>query len=158
MRYFVLYQREFTGHPQALEANAHTLVDTTTAENHEEVFAQFQAEVMTETRRCRVQLSPVLHTSMSVGGLLIDEAGHLFAVMLVGFKNAKLDCLEARTELALHLLALRLERTPGWRELFEQDAALLGAAIVDRLRSEPYGTARYALVPHSIPPAQEVAS
>lgn len=157
MRYFALYQREFTGMPRALGANSHTFVDYTTAMDLEEVFAQFQAEVMTETRRCRVQLSPVLHTSMSVGDLLIDEAGHLFAVMPVGFKRVRLATLKSRTELALHLLALGLERTPGWVELFEQDAALLGAAIAQRLRTDAYGTASYALAPHPIPLAEKVS-
>lgn len=60
---------------------------------------------------------------MSVGDLLIDETGHCFAVMPVGFKRAKLGTLEARTELALHLLALGLEGTPGWVGLLKHDAA-----------------------------------
>lgn len=157
MRYFALYQREFTGMPRALGANSHTFVDYTTAMNLEEVFTQFQAEVMTETRRCRVQLSPVRHTSMSVGDLLIDEAGHLFAVMPVGFKRVRPVTLESRTELVLYLLAPGLERTPGWVELFEQDAALLGAAIALRLRTDAHGAARYALAPHPILLAEEVS-
>ena len=158
MHYFVLYQREFTGMPQALKASSHVFIDTTTADDHEEVFAQFQGEVMTETRCCRVQLSPVRHTSMSVGDLLIDEAGHCFAVMPVGFQKVRIVTLEARTELALHLLALNLERTPGWRELFEQDAALLAAAVVQRLRSDAYGPAMYTRAPYPMPSALEVAS
>ena len=113
---------------------------------------------MTETRRCRVQLSPVRHTSMSVGDLLIDEAGHCFAVMPVGFQKVRIVTLEARTELALHLLVLNLERTPGWRELFDQDAALLAAAIAQRLRADANGTAMYARAPHPIPSASEGAS
>ncbi len=121
------------------------------------MFAQSQSEVMTETRRCRVQLSPVHHTLMSMGDLLIDEAGHLFAGTPVGFKKVRLDTLESRTELALHLFALGLEKTPGWTGLFEHAPALLGAAIVDRLRSGIYGTTSYALGPHPIPPAQNVA-
>jgi hypothetical protein len=156
MRYGVLYQREFTGRPQALEANSHTFVDTTTADDLEEVFAQFQAEVTTETRRYRIALAFVRHTSMLVGDLLIDETGHCFAVMLVGFQKLRIVTLATRTELALHLLALRLERTPGWRELFEQDAALLAAAIAQRLRTNAYGTAMYARAPYPIPPALEV--
>ena len=157
MRYFALYQREFTGIPRALATNSHTFVDYTTAMDLEEVFAQFQGEVMTETRRCRVQLSPVRHTSISVGDLLIDEAGHLFAVMPVGFKRVRPDTLGSRTELALHLLPLGLERTPRWVELFEQDAALLGAAIALRLRTDAHGAARYALVPKPIPLAEKVS-
>jgi hypothetical protein len=157
VRYFALYQREFTGMPKALEPDSHIFVDYTTATDLEEVFVQFQAEVMTETRLCRVRLSLVRHTSMSVGDLIIDETGHLFAVMPVGFKRAKLDTLESRTELALHLLALGMEKTPGWAELFEQDPALLGAAIVGRLRKRRLGAAHYALAPYKIPAAIEVA-
>ncbi len=112
---------------------------------------------MTETRRCRVLGSFVRHTSMSVGDLLIDEAGHCSAVMPVRFQKLRIVTLEARTELALHLLALRLERTPGWRELFEQDPALLAAAIAQRLRTNAYGTARYARAPYPIPPPSEAA-
>ncbi len=110
MRYFALYQREFSGRPQTLTPDSHVFVDYTKAENLEEVFAQFQAEVMTETRRCRVLGSFVCHASMSVGDLLLDEAGHLFAVMPVGFKRVRLATLKSRTELALHLLALGLAR------------------------------------------------
>ena len=157
MRYFALYQREFSGRPRTLTPDSHVFVDYTTADDLEEVFAQFQAEVMTETRRCRVQLSPVRHTSMSVGDLLSDETGHLFAVLPVGFQKVRIGTLGTRTELALHLLALGLERTPGWRELFEQDAALLGAAIAQRLRNDAYGTAMYARAPHPIPSALEAA-
>jgi hypothetical protein len=157
MRYFALYQLESSRQPRMLAPDSHVFVDHTTADDLEEVFAQFQAEVMTETRRCRVQLSAVRHTSMSVGDLLIDEAGRCFAVMPVGFQKLRTSTLEARTELALHLLALVLERTPGWRELFEQDAALLGAAIVEQLRKRRLGTAHYALAPYEIPPTIEVA-
>ncbi len=103
------------------------------------MFAQFQAEVMTETRRCRVLGSFVCHTSMSVGDLLLDEARHLFAVTPVGFKRVRPDTLESYTELALHLLALGLEKTPGWCELFEQERGATGgcyrsAAPNQRLR------------------------
>jgi hypothetical protein len=157
MRYFALYQREFSGRPRTLTPDSHLFVDYTNADDLKKVFAQFQVEVMTETRRCRVQLSPVRHTSMSVGDLVIDEAGHLFGVMPVGFQKVSISTLETRTELALHLLALALERTPGWRELFEHDAALLGAAIVGRLRNDAYGTAMYARAPHPIPSALEIA-
>ncbi len=157
MRYFALYQREFSGRPQTLTPDSHVFVDYTTADDLEEVFAQFQAEVMTETRRCRVLGSFVCHASMSVGDLLLDEAGHLFAVTPVGFKRVRPDTLESCTELALHLLALGLEKTPGWCELFEQDAALLAAAIAQRLRTNAYGTAGYALAPYPIPPALEAA-
>ena len=156
MRYFALYQREFTGMPRALTAMSHTFVNYTTANDLEEVFVQFQDEVMTETRRCRVQCSFVRHTSMSVGDLLIDETGHLFAVMPVGFKRVRPDTVESRTELALHLLALGLEKTPGWSELFEHDPALLAAAIALRLRTDAYGAARYALAPYQIPTAVEL--
>jgi hypothetical protein len=124
MRYCALYQREFSGTSRPLERNSRVFVDYTSAEDLEEVFAQFQGEVMTETRRCWVQLSLACHTSMSVGNLVIDETGHCFAVIPVGFKRVRPDTLEARTELALHLLALGLERTSGWTELFKQDAAL----------------------------------
>ncbi len=115
-----------------------------------------EVEVMTETRRCRVQCSFVRHTSMSVGDYLIDETGHLFAVMPVGFKQVRPDTVASRTELALHLLALGLEKTPGWRELFEHDPALLGAAIVERLRTDAHGAARYALAPYQFPTAIEL--
>jgi hypothetical protein len=157
MRYFALYQLEFSGRPQTLTPDSHVFVDYTTADALEEAFAQFQGEVMTETRLCRVQLSLARHTSMSVGDLLIDEAGRCHAVMPVGFQKLRIVTLEPRTELALHLLALGLERTPGWTELFEQDAALLAAATHQRLRTNAYGTARYARAPHPIPPALEVA-
>ena len=155
MRYFALYQREFTGMPRTLEADSHVFVDYTTADDLEEVFAQFQAEVMTEERRCRVLFKFVRHTSMSVSDIVIDEAGHCFAVMPVGFKRAKLGTLEARTELALHLLALGLEGTPGWAVLFEHDAALLTAAIVDRLRNDAHGVGSYARKPYQFLPALE---
>jgi hypothetical protein len=157
MRYFALYQREFSGRPQTLTPGSHVFVDYTTADDLEEVFAQFQGEVMTETRRCRILISPVRHTSMSVGDLLVDETGRCSAVMPVGFQKLRIVTLESRTELALHLLALGLERTPGWTALFEQDAALLGAAIAQRLRSNAYGTAMYARAPYPIPPPSEVA-
>jgi hypothetical protein len=155
MRYFALYQREFSGRPRTLTPDSHIFIDYTTADDLEEVFAQFQSEVMTETRRCRVMISPVRHTSMSVGDLLIDEAGRCHAVMPVGFLKLGIVTLETRTELALHLLALGLERTPGWRELFEQDPALLAAAIAQRLRTNAYGTAKYARAPRPIPTALE---
>lgn len=35
MRYFALYQREFTGMPRALEGESHTFVDYTTANDLE---------------------------------------------------------------------------------------------------------------------------
>lgn len=157
MRYFALYQQEFSGRPQTLTPDSHVFVDCTTADDLEEVFAQFQAEMMTETRRCRMFGSCVRHTSMSMGDLLLDETGHLFAVTPVGFKRVRLDTLESRTELALHLLALGLEKTPGWCELFKQDAALLAAATYQRLRTNAYGTAMYARAPYPIPPALEAA-
>ena len=137
--------------PQNLEADSHVFVDYTTADDLEEVFAQFQGEAMTEARRCRVLLTFVRHTSMSVGDIVVDETGRCFTVMPVGFKRAKLDTLETRTELALHLLSLGLEGTPGWRELFEQDAALLAAAIVNRLRNDAYGAGSYARRPYQVP-------
>ncbi len=143
--------------PQPLTADSHVFVDYTSANDLEEVFTQFQGEVMTETRRCRVHVSGVNHTSMSVGDFVIDETGHLFAVIPLGFKQARIYTLETRTELALHLLALGLESTPGWSELFEQDPALLGAAIVRRLRSGAYGAAHYALDPLPIPPIVDLA-
>ncbi len=152
MRYFALYQREFTGQPQLMKPDSHVLTDTTTADDLETVFAQFQAEVMTETRRARVAFAVARHTSMSVGDFVLDETGHCFAVMPVGFEKAVIVTLESRTELALQLLSLGLERTPGWAELFEQDPALLGAAIVDRIRNDAYGTGSRARKPYGIRP------
>lgn len=153
MRYFALYQKEFSGTPQTLQADSHVLVDYITADDLEEVFAQFQAEVMTETRRYRIALAFVRHTSMSVGDLIIDETGYCFAVMPIGFTKASLVTEASRTELALHLLSLGLERTPGWAELFEHDPALLAAAVIDRLRNDAYGVGSCARKPYGIPPA-----
>lgn len=157
MRYFALYQREFTGMPRTLEADSHIFVDYTTADDLEEVFAQFQGEVMTEERRCRVLFKFVRYTSMSVGDIVIDEAGSCFTVMPVGFEETNLSTPESRTELALHLLSLGLERTPSWVGLFEHDPALLVAAIVDRLRNDAYGVGSYARKPYQFPPALEAA-
>lgn len=153
MRYFALYQREFTGRPQLMKADSHVFTDYTTADDLGEVFAQFQAESMHETRRIRVALTATHHTSMSVGDFILDDAGRCFAVMPVGFIKAVITTLEFRTELALHLLSLGLERTPGWAELFEQDPALLGAAIADRIRNDAYGTGSRAKSPYGIRPA-----
>ena len=136
-----------------LEADSHVFVDYTTAEDPEKVFAQFQGEAMTEARRCRVLLTFVRHTSMSVGDVVIDEAGRCFTVMPIGFEKTDLSTLEPRIELALHLLSLGLEGTPGWRELFEQDAAQLAVAIVERLRNDAYGAGSYARRPYQFPPA-----
>lgn len=107
---------------------------------------------MTETRLCRVQCCFVRHTEVSVGDLLIDETGCCFAVMPVGFKQVRPDTVESRTELALHLLSLGLERTPSWAELFECDPALLAAAIVERLRTDTHGATRCASTPYQPPP------
>ena len=152
MRYFALYQREFSGKPQTLEADSHVFVNYTSAGGLEEVFAEFQAEVMTEMRTIRILTENVRHTSMSVGDLVINETGHCFAVMPVGFERVALGTLESRTELALHLLSLSLERTPGWSGLFEQDPALLTAAVIDRLRNDAYGVGSYARKPYGILP------
>lgn len=95
MRFFVLYQRQFLGMPQPPAADSHVFVDHTVADSLEEVFDQFQAEAMTETRRYRVLLSPARHTSMSVGDLVIDETGHCFAVMPMGFKRVEGNTLES---------------------------------------------------------------
>ena len=158
MRYFVLYQRKFSVTPQPLGVNSHTFVDYTSAANVEEVFTQFQGETMTETRYNRILLRFVKHTSMSVGDTVIDEDGHAFMVLPVGFGVAELPGLEARTELALHLLSLGLETTVGWTELFEHDPALLTAAIIARLRHDPYGVGRESLKPFGIPPALDGAA
>ncbi|CAA9589039.1 MAG: hypothetical protein AVDCRST_MAG86-4303 [uncultured Truepera sp.] len=157
MRYFALYQREFSVVPQPLTADSHVFVDYTTADDLEEVFAQFQGEVMTEERRCRVLFKFVRHTSMSVRDVVIDEAGSCFTVMPVGFKETNLSTPESRAELALHLLSLGLEGTPGWAGLFAHDAALLTAAIVDRLRNDAYGVGSNARRPYQFPPALEAA-
>lgn len=157
MRYFALYQTQFTGMPRTPEADSHVFTDYTTADDLEEVFAQFQAEVMTEARLYRVALTRARHTSMSVGDFVVDETGHCFTVMPSGFKQTRMDTVESRTELALHLLSLGLERTPGWAELFEHDPAQLVAAIVNRLRNDPYGATSRARRPYGIPPALEVA-
>lgn len=157
MRFFVLYQRQFSGMPQPPAADSHVFVDYTDADSLEEVFDQFQAEAMTEGRRCRLFLKPVCHTSMSVGDLVIDEGGSCFAVMPIGFAPVKLDTLEAQVEFALHLLALGLEDTAGWAGLFERDPAQLTAAIVRRLRNDDYGVRRYARRPYRFPPAMEDA-
>ena len=148
MRYFALYQRQFSGRPRVLGLDSHVFVDHTSADNLEEVFARFQVEEMTETRLSRVALSPVRHTSMSVGDYLIGETGACFAVMPVGFRKAGYETFGARIELALHLLALGLEGTPGWNELFEDEAARLSAAIFQRLRDDSVGVARYVLKHH----------
>ena len=137
MRYFALYQREFSGKPHSLSPNSHVVVDTTSADDLEEVFARFQAEEMNEKRLNRVTLSSVHHTSMSVGDYLITETGACSAVTQIGFQKAGMETLGTRTELALHLLALGLEQTPGWVELFEEDPARLCFAILERLRNDP---------------------
>ena len=157
MRFFVLYQRSFTGLPEPLTPDSHVFVDYTEADSLEEVFNQFQAEAMTEGRRCRLFLKPVRHTSMSVGDLVIDEGGSCFAVMPIGFDPIMLDTLEAQVELALHLLALGLEDTAGWDELFEHDPARLAAANARRLRNDAYGVGSYARRPYQLPPATEDA-
>lgn len=151
MRYFALYQREFSGKPRILSPDSHVFVDFTSADDQEEVFAQFQGEAMDETRLSRVMLSPVRHTSMSVGDYLIDETGACFAVMPVGFRKAGDETFGTRTELALQLLTLGLEKTPGWNTLFDHDPARLCAAVVERLRNDPSGVAWYALFPHTHP-------
>ncbi len=158
MRYYALYQREFSGTPRPLSPNSHTFVDYTTANDLEEVFAQFQAEGMTEKRSARVWFRLVKHTSMSVGDVVIDENGHAFMVLTMGFGAVELTNTLTRTELALHLLSLGLETTVGWRELFEHDPALLATAIVARLRNDPYGVGHYSLKPFGIPPALEDAA
>lgn len=157
MRFFVLYQRPFSGMPQPPAVDSHVFVDYTEADSLEEVFDQFQAEAMTEGRRCRLFLKPVCHTSMSVGDLVIDEGGSCSAVMPIGFAPVKLDTPEAQVELALHLLALRLEDTAGWAGLFERDPARLAATIVERLRNDDYGVRSYARRPYRLPPAMEDA-
>lgn len=138
---------------RTLETDSHVFVDYIAADDLEEVFTKFQAEVMTEMRTIRILTKNARHTSMSVGDYVIDETGYCFAVMPVGFKRAALGTLESCTELALHLLSLGLERTPGWSELFEQDSALLASAIIDRLRNDAYGAGSYARKPYGIPPA-----
>jgi len=102
-----------------------------------------------DARRCRVQCSFVRHTSMSVGVSLIDEAGHS-SRSCPSASNGLARHLRVSAEFALHLLALGFWRkTTGWRELFEQDAALLAAAIVERLRNDKaWG---YALAPTKSP-------
>ena len=142
MRYFALYQREFSGQPRMLRPDSHVIVDTTSADDPEE---------MDKKRLNRVTLSSVRHTSMSVGDYLIDETGRCFAVMRVGFRRAGTETLGTRTELALHLLALGLEQTPGWVELFEQDPARLCFAILERLRNDPDSVAGCALKSRLIP-------
>lgn len=151
MRYFVLYQREFSGQPRMLKPDSHVIVDYTSAEDLGEVFSRFQAEEMDEKRLNRVMLSPVRHISMSVGDYLIDDTGRCFAVMRVGFRRAGTETLGTRTELALHLLALGLEQTPGWVELFEQDPARLCFAILERLRNDSGSAVGCALKPRSLP-------
>lgn len=158
MRYYALYQREFSVIPRPLSADSHVFVDYTSAPGVEEVFAQFQAEAMTETRYSRIVVTNVKRTSMSVGDVVLDEDGHAFTVMPIGFEEAELTSPVARTELALHLLSLGLETTVGWTRLFEHDPALLATAIVERLRGDPYGVGRNALKPLGIPPALEGAA
>ncbi len=158
MRYYVLYQSEFSVTPQPLNVNSHKFIDYTSANGVEEVFTQFQGETMTETRYTRIVLRFVKHTSMSVGDVVIDDGGHAFMVLPVGFGEVELSSLEARTELALHLLSLGLESTVGWTELFEHDPALMATAIVARLRNDPYGVGGTALKPFGIRPALEGAT
>ena len=152
MRYFALYQRTFSGVPRPLEIDSHVFVDYTSADDLEAVFAAFRAEAMTETRRCRVLCRNVRHLSMSVGDAVIGEDGFLYAVMPVGFARAGPMALEARAELALHLLSLGLEGTPGWAALFEADPPALTARVARRLAEGSHGTARAALAPHPFPP------
>ncbi len=158
MRYYVLYQSEFSVMPRLLNVNSHKFVDYTSASNVEEVFAQYQAENLTDERYARIVLRFVKHTCMSVGDVVIDDGGHAFMVLPVGFGEVELSSLEARTELALHLLSLGLESTVGWTELFEHDPALMATAIVARLRNDPYGVGRTALKPFGIRPALEGAA
>ncbi len=158
MRYYALCQREFSVTPQPLSPNSHKYVDYTNANDLEEVFAQFQAEGVTEERSAQVWLRLVKHTSMSVGDVVIDDGGHAFMVLTVGFGEVDLTNPLARTELALHLLSLGLETTVAWTELFEHEPAALAAAIVARLRNDPYGVGHSALKPYTIPPALENAA
>jgi len=113
VRYYVLYQSEFSVMPQPPNVNSHKFIDYTSANGVEEVFAQFQGETMTETRYTRIVLRFVKHTSMSVGDVVIDDGGHAFMVLPVGFGEVELSSPLARTELALHLLSLGLELWVG---------------------------------------------
>jgi len=158
LRYYALYQYELSVTPQPLHVNSHKFVDYITAGSLEKVFAQFQAEAMNDTRRTRILLRFVKHTSMSVGDVVIDDEGHAFMVLPMGFGEVDLATPEVCTELALHLLSLGLETTAGWRELFEHDPAALATAIVARLRNDPYGVGHDALKPFGIPPALEDAA
>ena len=151
MRYFALYQREFSGQPRMLRLDSHVIVDYTSADYLEEVFTRFQAEEMDEKRMNRVTLSSVRHTSMSVGDYLITETGACFAAMQIGFRKAGMETLGTRTELALHLLALGLEQTPGWAELFEEDPARLCFDLIERLRNGSGDVAGCAPKPRSLP-------
>ena len=152
MRYFALYQREFSGMPKQLGPNSHVLVDYTSADDLEEVFGRFQSETMTEKRRCRIVSSPVQHTSMSVGDYLVGEDGLCYAVMPIGFKRLEPESVAVRTELALHLLALGLEASVGWTKLFTHEPAQLAFSIVERLRTDLYGVATHAKRPYTTPP------
>ncbi len=110
MRYFALYQREFSVVPQPLTADSHVFVDYTSANDLEKMFTQFQGEVMTETRRCRVHVSGVNHTSMmtqsaSPSQITLSAMHDLFAQKfpdLVGlFDQAKPDLEQGKGVQAL---------------------------------------------------------
>lgn len=151
MRYFVLYQQVFSGLPRPLGADSHVFVDDTTAVDLEEVFAAFQAEAMTEARRCRVLCQNVQHLSMSVGDLAVGGDGRAHAVLPVGFGRLEPVEVSEKAELALHLASLGLTRTPGWQELFAGDPASPAAELVRHLRGEAHKGPRYDLAAHPAP-------
>lgn len=157
MRYFALYQREFSGMPKQLEPNSHVLVAYTSADSLEDVFNRFQSETMTEKRRRRIMSNPVRHTSMSVGYIVIGENGFCHAVMPIGFAEVEANSIAECTELALHLLALSLEASEGWTRLFEREPAQLAFSLAERLRTDVYGVASRARTPYATPPQLEVS-
>lgn len=150
MHYFALYQREFTGTPRPLRVGSHALVGSVTAEDRDEAYSELQAEsmcgVLAEQLAANMQ---VRHTSASVGDILVNADGIAHMVDLIGFRPLRLESSAQRAEYALHLMSMRLERTPGWDALFCEDAAATAAVLSERLLHDTRGLAYQARHPFS---------
>lgn len=155
MHYFALYQTVFKGMARPLQVGSHALVGSLTAANLEEAYCDLQAESMCGVLAERIAANPsVAHTSASLGDILVPEDGCGFMVDLFGFKLLRLESSAGRAEYDLHLMSMRLERSPGWDALFREDAAAMTAVLVERLRHDTLGLfdhARHPLRPRFAP-------
>lgn len=134
MHYVALYQTRFKGLPQPLSFTSHAFVCDIEAEDPEAAFRALQAECMPEGLAWRIHTNPqVQHTSMSVGDILISEAGDALMVDLIGFRPLCLETAGAAAAFALHLKARGLEGTQGWDELVRWHGTTLVAALAEQL-------------------------